>query len=182
MPELSTELQECVAATILDDDPVRQPSATSRQVPVFSSDLRGDAFARLLVRVAEVETSMQIIERLADHLEKIDRETPTTLGHTFQQALDKADNFEIGLGYVEGWRGDVFYFVMKGVNNTIFRCQPRDPSLFNWPALRLSAIRKQKSGTDNNSRSLQPGFAENILADFPVINKSFNLSYAGNDG
>ena len=92
------------------------------------------------------------------------------------------DNFEIGLGYTEGWRGDVFYFVMKGPNNAIFRCQPRDPSLFNWPALRLAVSRKEKAQPDSGSRSRRPGLWENILADFPVINKSFNLSYAGRDG
>jgi Ni,Fe-hydrogenase III large subunit len=63
---------------------------------------------------------------------------------------------------VEGWRGEVLYFVMAGENGRIHRCKVRDPSFVNWPAIQWAVV-------------------GNILPDFPLINKSFNLSYAGND-
>ena len=97
------------------------------------------------------------------------------------QVLRNVPNFEIGLGYVESWRGDVFYVLMKGPGNTIFRCQVRDPSLYNWPALRLAVIRKLRTPENDEAQKQPVRVWENILADFPLINKSFNLSYAGHD-
>ena len=182
LPDVGRELQLLVEGTILEPSVVARPSDSARQAPVFQSDLHGDAFARLLMRVAEVETSALIIEKLANYLKDLDLVEPLSLGKSFKQALEAADNFEVGLGCVEGWRGDIFYFVMKGPNNTIFRCQPRDPSLFNWPALRQAVIRKENQTQDNKGRARRRTFWENILADFPIINKSFNLSYAGHDG
>jgi Ni,Fe-hydrogenase III large subunit len=63
---------------------------------------------------------------------------------------------------VEGWRGEILYFVMTGEQGSIQRCKVRDPSFVNWPAIQWAVV-------------------GNILPDFPLINKSFNLSYAGND-
>ena len=79
----------------------------------------------------------------------------------------------MGLGYVEGWRGDVMYVISKGMENTIARCKVRDPSAFNWHIFPQAVQRKPDNENDK--------FLENILADFPLINKSFNLSYAGHD-
>jgi Ni,Fe-hydrogenase III large subunit len=56
----------------------------------------------------------------------------------------------------------VLYFVMAGDDAHIHRCKVRDPSFVNWPAIQWAAV-------------------GNIIPDFPLINKSFNLSYAGND-
>jgi Ni,Fe-hydrogenase III large subunit len=64
------------------------------------------------------------------------------------------------------------YVVFKGMDNTIARCKVRDPSVFNWHVF-PQAVHKKK---DEKGHIL-----ENILADFPLINKSFNLSYAGHD-
>jgi len=66
------------------------------------------------------------------------------------------------MGVVEGWRGEIAYFVTTDENGSISRVVPRDPSLINWAVL-------QDVGFDN------------IIPDFPLINKSFNLSYSGND-
>jgi Ni,Fe-hydrogenase III large subunit len=63
---------------------------------------------------------------------------------------------------VEGWRGEILYVVMAGENGRIHRCKVRDPSFVNWPAIQWAVV-------------------GNIIPDFPLINKSFNLSYAGND-
>ena len=66
------------------------------------------------------------------------------------------------LGVVEGWRGEILYWVRTAAENRIARCKVKDPSLNNWPAL-VEAVQG------------------NIVPDFPVINKSFNLSYSGTD-
>lgn len=63
---------------------------------------------------------------------------------------------------VEGWRGEIIHWVRIGENNRLERCKVKDPSLNNWPAI-VEAVEG------------------NIVADFPVINKSFNLSYSGTD-
>ena len=66
---------------------------------------------------------------------------------------------------------------MKGPRGSVYRCKVRDPSVFNWPALAAAVARKARHDGEPGSG----GFHENILADFPLINKSFNLSYAGSD-
>ncbi len=182
LPGLGTHLRGLLEDTFLDPDASSLPSKSGRRISVYHTDLTGDAFARLLVRVAEVETTAKIIERLGAELLALGREAPLNQRDALPARLRDVDNFEVGLGYVEGWRGDIFYFLMKGPGNTIFRCQPRDPSLYNWPALRLAVIRKPQIQEDGGKPAKRPTYHENILADFPVINKSFNLSYAGHDG
>ena len=66
------------------------------------------------------------------------------------------------IGAVEGWRGPVFVALTAGEDGGIFRCHPHDPSWQNWPALEHAII-------------------GNIVPDFPLINKSFNLAYSGHD-
>jgi Ni,Fe-hydrogenase III large subunit len=67
-----------------------------------------------------------------------------------------------GLGIVEGFRGDVLAWVRLSADGRIARCHMRDPSWFQWPLL--------ESAIDGN-----------IVADFPLCNKSFNCSYSGHD-
>jgi Ni,Fe-hydrogenase III large subunit len=66
------------------------------------------------------------------------------------------------LSAVEGWRGEIVHWVRTGDGNRLERCKVKDPSINNWPAI-VEAVEG------------------NIVADFPVINKSFNLSYSGTD-
>ena len=68
----------------------------------------------------------------------------------------------LALGYVEGWRGPVLIALETGTAGTIRRCRPQDPSWCNWPVVEHAVI-------------------GNIVPDFPLINKSFNLSYSGQD-
>ena len=68
----------------------------------------------------------------------------------------------VGAGLIEGWRGPVFVALEAGPAGTIRRCHPHDPSWQNWPVLEHAII-------------------GNIVPDFPLINKSFNLSYSGHD-
>ena len=67
-----------------------------------------------------------------------------------------------GIGLVEGFRGDVLVWVEVGADGLVRRCHPRDPSWFQWPLLETAV-------------------EGNIVADFPLCNKSFNCSYAGHD-
>ena len=68
----------------------------------------------------------------------------------------------VGAGLIEGWRGPVWIALEAGPHGTIRRCHPHDPSWQNWPVLEHAII-------------------GNIVPDFPLINKSFNLSYSGHD-
>ena len=67
-----------------------------------------------------------------------------------------------GMALVEGFRGDVFVWLAIGDGGWIERCHLRDPSWFQWPL--LEAV-----------------IEGNIVADFPLCNKSFNCSYSGHD-
>jgi Ni,Fe-hydrogenase III large subunit len=67
-----------------------------------------------------------------------------------------------GIGWVDGWRGEVLIALETGPNNRIRRLHPHDPSWQNWPLLERAVL-------------------GNIVPDFPLINKSFNLSYSGHD-
>ena len=77
-------------------------------------------------------------------------------------ALPEVHSDRLGLGLVEGWRGPVLVALESGPRGTIRRCHPHDPSWSNWPVLEHAVI-------------------GNIVPDFPLINKSFNLSYSGHD-
>ncbi len=67
-----------------------------------------------------------------------------------------------GVGWVEGWRGPVLVALESGEGGRIRRCHAHDPSWQNWPLV-------------------EHAIHGNIVPDFPLINKSFNLSYSGED-
>lgn len=113
----------------------------------------GDVRARMRVRLDEVHDSMRLIHTLR-------RQLPT--GPLVTDAVEPAMPGQWALSAVEGWRGEILYVVMAGEAGRIHRCKVRDPSFVHWPAIQWAAL-------------------GNIVPDFPLINKSFNLSYAGND-
>jgi Ni,Fe-hydrogenase III large subunit len=76
--------------------------------------------------------------------------------------MPNAPEHAFGFGWVEGWRGEVLIALETGANNRIRRLHPHDPSWQNWPLLERAVL-------------------GNIVPDFPLINKSFNLSYSGQD-
>ena len=163
------KIREHILETITPKD---VPS--SRLVPIYPHDLGGDVFARLAIRVAETETSLHLVNELVRELDETHHTNDewSTLEKLGTQ-ISKVASMSIGIGYTEGWRGDVMYVVFKGPGNTIARCKVRDPSTFNWQVFPKAVVRKPaEKGT---------GSWENILADFPLINKSFNLAYAGHD-
>ena len=113
----------------------------------------GDVRARLMVRARETEQSLRLVNRALDMLP----ETPL-------QSLmpDTLPPYSAALGWVEAWRGPCVHWVATDGRGKLTRVKITDPSFLNWPGLAHAV----------------PG---NIIPDFPVINKSFNLSYSGND-
>jgi Ni,Fe-hydrogenase III large subunit/Ni,Fe-hydrogenase III component G len=112
----------------------------------------GDVAARSAVRFDELRESLRLVRAMLDALP--DSEVAA--------AIPEPPAFRKGLGYVEGWRGPVLVALECGPGGTIRRCHPHDPSWTNWPVLEHAVI-------------------GNIVPDFPLINKSFNLSYSGQD-
>jgi Ni,Fe-hydrogenase III large subunit/Ni,Fe-hydrogenase III component G len=137
----------------------------------------GDSLARFLTRVHEVGNSAKIVEYILAQSELNAGGTYFVTTVEFQPE----GNFTFGLGYVEGWRGDVVYWLMQDKFGRIFRCKVRDPSMLNWPALK-AAVEPHALDEDYIARHKPPKMhTDSTTADFPIINKSFNLSYSGND-
>ena len=123
------------------------------EVPVEEG---GDVRARLMVRAREVEQSLVILRQALDGLS-------ATAGTPVAAALpEQLPARASALGWVEAWRGPCLYWIATDDRGQLARVKVTDPSFLNWPGLVHSV----------------PG---NIIPDFPVINKSFNLSYSGND-
>jgi len=83
-------------------------------------------------------------------------------GGSVRSEIGEVPPDRVALGYVEGWRGEIFHWIRTAPGNRLARCKVKDPSLQNWPALSEAIL-------------------GNIIPDFPVVNKSFNLSYSGTD-
>jgi Ni,Fe-hydrogenase III large subunit/Ni,Fe-hydrogenase III component G len=113
----------------------------------------GDVLARFTVRVAEFDASVALLRQLL---------TDATSDTRLATPLDAAAGPGHGVGLVEGWRGTIANRVEVYPDNTLARVKVVDPSFFNWPALPVA-------------------LTDTIVPDFPLTNKSFNLSYAGND-
>ena len=113
----------------------------------------GDVRARMRVRMDEIHESMRLIREIRQRIPQ---------GPIVVQPTGEPAPGTWALSAVEGWRGEILYMVMAGENGGIHRCKVRDPSFVNWPAIQWAVL-------------------GNIVPDFPVINKSFNMSYAGND-
>jgi len=112
----------------------------------------GDVHARIWVRILEVEQTLALIGQILDRLP----EGPLS------EALPAPDAPCEGLAVVEGFRGDVLAWVRIGADGRVARMHLRDPSWFQWPLL-------------------EAAIENNIVADFPLCNKSFNCSYSGCD-
>ena len=119
--------------------------------PKISTERNGDVAARVLIRFAEIFESLTLIHKIITELPQ----------GSLRSELRSEPN-KRGFGWVEGWRGDVLVALETGSDGKVRRCHCHDPSWQNWPALEHAAI-------------------DNIVPDFPLINKSFNLSYAGQD-
>jgi len=112
----------------------------------------GDVDARVWIRIREVEQSLSLIEQLTQRL---------PAGPVMVELPGSGGPAE-GMALVEGFRGDILAWLRIGPAMTIERCRLRDPSWFQFPL--LEAV-----------------IENNIVADFPICNKSFNCSYSGHD-
>jgi Ni,Fe-hydrogenase III large subunit/Ni,Fe-hydrogenase III component G len=112
----------------------------------------GDVAARVAMRFDETMESLRLIRIICSELP----------GGAICGDLPVLDTISIGAGWVEGWRGEVLVALEIGGDGRILRCHCHDPSWQNWPVLEHAVI-------------------GNIVPDFPLINKSFNLSYSGHD-
>jgi Ni,Fe-hydrogenase III large subunit len=108
----------------------------------------GDVMARARIRIAEAETSAQMIQKVAGSLPGGSVFTPVASPGDIQ-----------GWSAVESPRGELCYW-MEASGERLTRCHVKSPSFQNWPAMPFAV-------------------EGNIIADFPLINKSFNLSYSG---
>lgn len=113
---------------------------------------RGDVLARMMVRAEETECSISIINTLLE----------SNYAGALAAGINDIPAYSSSLGYAETPRGPVFYWVMSDKDGKLFRVKLRSPSYCNWPAVPFAVH-------------------GNIVPDFPLCNKSFNLSYSGCD-
>ena len=112
----------------------------------------GDVNARVWIRIREVEQSLSLLEQLCRMMpEGAARVSVNPIGGGVRE----------GIALVEGFRGDILAWV-RLAGDRVARCYLRDPSWFQWPLLEVA-------------------IEGNIVADFPLCNKSFNCSYSGHD-
>ncbi len=141
------------ASGIRHDLRIDYPCAPWQQVGVrMASHTRGDVAARASVRFDEAFESMRLVQALLEQIPRgeIRIAPPAVIGGAR------------GVGWIEGWRGEVLLSLEIVPENRLHRVHPHDPSWQNWPLLERAVL-------------------GNIVPDFPLINKSFNLSYSGQD-
>jgi Ni,Fe-hydrogenase III large subunit/Ni,Fe-hydrogenase III component G len=113
---------------------------------------KGDVLARMMIRGEEAECSISMIQALMETAYKGELAVPARAAQAYASAL----------GYTESPRGSLFYWVMADREGKPLRVKLRSPSYCNWPAVPFAVH-------------------GNIVPDFPLCNKSFNLSYSGTD-
>lgn len=112
----------------------------------------GDVNDRVWIRIQEIEQSLALIEQVLSGLPE---------GRLLATLPVMSGACE-GVALVEGFRGDVLVWLRLDASGRVARCHLRDPSWFQWPLLEIA-------------------IDGNIVADFPLCNKSFNCSYSGHD-
>jgi Ni,Fe-hydrogenase III large subunit len=112
----------------------------------------GDVNARVWIRIKEIEASLALIEQMLNRMPEGE----------LRIAVEPTNGPCEGMALVEAFRGDVLVWLRIDAAGRIDRCHLRDPSWFQWPLL-------------------EAAIEGNIVADFPLCNKSFNCSYSGHD-
>ncbi len=157
-PKLAAQLGLCGLAGRASaqawDTRVQFPCAPYDKLDVQMATYRnGDVAARVIVRFDELFESLRLQREILVNLVQ---------GDGLAIPLAKLPANGLGIGMVEGWRGEVMVAIHTDARGNLTRVHPHDPSWQNWPALEHAAL-------------------GNIVPDFPLINKSFNLSYSGHD-
>ena len=114
----------------------------------------GDVLARLNLRIEGAKQALEIVRNISTRI-AIRQRSQTSI------PLPDPRDEKIGVSALQGWRGRIVHSVIVK-DHRILRAKIVDPSFMNWPALAVA-------------------LEGSIVADFPLVNKSFNLSYAGND-
>jgi len=140
------------ASGLCHDARVTHPFIESPEGFRPASRTEGDVLSRFLVRCEEVESSLALLE------DYVTRDGPLSASGVRSTGPSAGH----GTGMVEGWRGTVVHRIEVDPDGILRRVKIVDPSFMNWPAL-------------------PEALANTIVPDFPLANKSFNLSYAGND-
>lgn len=113
----------------------------------------GDALSRFMVRAEEIKDSMTIIRQTLHDLDNTD---------SLFCEIGQLEQYSHALGYAESHRGQTIHWMMAGQNNSVYRYKVRTASFCNW-------------------KIIEQAILNDIIADFPIVNKSLDLSYAGND-
>ena len=116
----------------------------------------GDVNSRFKLRYKEIKDGFEIIRKIFNEIENHKNEP------ILVPATNEYETNSLAISIVEGWRGEVIHIAITDENGKLMQYKIKDPSLNNWYGLAL-AVRN------------------NGISDFPLCNKSFNLSYAGND-
>jgi Ni,Fe-hydrogenase III large subunit len=156
-PALAAQLGLCGlagrASAQLQDLRVDLPCAPYGDLSVRTFSSRdGDVAARVAVRFDELQESARLVDEIVRRLPD----------GAFRAVFAPTAQAGMGVGIIEGWRGPLLVALRIAADGLIQRCHPHDPSWQNWPVLEHAII-------------------GNIVPDFPLINKSFNLSYSGHD-
>jgi Ni,Fe-hydrogenase III large subunit/Ni,Fe-hydrogenase III component G len=112
----------------------------------------GDVQARARIRAEEARESVALIRRAVEAMP----------GGGVRANVGALPAWECAFGIVEGWRGAILHWVRADDASRLDRVKVKDPSFVNWRPLTFAVLK-------------------NIVPDFPLCNKSFNLSYSGND-
>jgi Ni,Fe-hydrogenase III large subunit len=118
----------------------------------ISSALTGDVFARAQIRWLEAQRSLDFLLELLKRIPRGELRVP----------VQPLKPHSMALAMVEGWRGEIAHTAITDSQSKIIRYKIKDPSFHNWSGLAMAARGAQ-------------------ISDFPLCNKSFNLSYAGHD-
>lgn len=146
------------ACGIAYDARVSFPTECYAELPANSNQVtNGDVNSRAMVRREEIMHSIQLIEILLDKHERLSTSSPAVQMKNHQLA---ADSFVVTIN--EGWRGEVSHCILTDSQGQVQRYKIKDPSFHNWTGLAMS-LRNQE------------------ISDFPLCNKSYNLSYCGFD-
>ncbi len=135
------------------------PFASFSDIPYVPVMLeKGDVYARYYLRRLEIEESINYIRRVLDNKRYFLSEATSPVPETDLNLSPVS----ISVSMVEGWRGEICHCAVTDEEGKIIHYKVKDPSMHNWKALELSL------------RDLE-------ISDFPINNKSYNLSYCGHD-
>ena len=135
------------------------PFASFSDIPYVPVMLeKGDVYARYYLRRLEIEESINYIRKVLDNKRYFLSEATSPVPETNLNLSPVS----ISVSMVEGWRGEICHSAVTDEQGKIMHYKVKDPSMHNWKALELSL------------RDLE-------ISDFPINNKSYNLSYCGHD-